>query len=242
MSLVLHRRAVPFNPALPGTIEAAWREALCGEDHWAPARGPLLVVSPHPDDEVMGAGGLMRMWASWGHRVTVVSVTDGEAAFPDWIDLNLRRQRELAKALVVLSPQPIRTVRLGIEDGRVATRIADLTRTLRALCRDKPTLIAPFEQDGHPDHEAVAQACLAVAEGEGVPIARYPIWAWHHALPSDFDGYRWGRFALDQATRAAKLEAIDCFASQLAPGGQRTPIVPAHVLEYFRRDFEAFLL
>jgi hypothetical protein len=33
-----------------------------------------------------------------------------------------------------------------------------------------------------------------------------------------------------------------CFTSQLAPGPPRAPIVPAHVVDYFRRDCEAFVL
>jgi hypothetical protein len=53
---------------------------------------------------------------------------------------------------------------------------------------------------------------------------------------------RIGRFVLDAATQAAKAEAVNCFTSQLAPGASRAPIVPAHVLNYFTRNFEAFLL
>jgi LmbE family N-acetylglucosaminyl deacetylase len=117
-----------------------------------------------------------------------------------------------------------------------------LIGSLRKLCASGPTLVAPFEADGHPDHEAVASACLAVASDLGLPIARYPIWAWHHAQPAAFAGSRWGRFALDARTQAAKCAAMNCFISQLNPGDSREPIVPAHVLEYFKRDYEAFLV
>jgi LmbE family N-acetylglucosaminyl deacetylase len=201
-----------------------------------------LIVSPHPDDEVLGAGGLIRIWSERGHRVVVLSVTDGEAAYPEWRGLDVVRRGELDQALTTLSSRPVRAVRLAIPDGSVRMRMRQLIGALRKLCESRPTLVAPFEADGHPDHEAVASACLTVADDLGLPIARYPIWAWHHAEPAAFAGNRWGRFALDAHTQAAKGAAINCFTSQLNPGDSREPIVPAHVLEYFKRDYEAFLV
>jgi LmbE family N-acetylglucosaminyl deacetylase len=238
----LFENAVAFNPAFPGTPEVIWQEALARQPPWAPRRGPLLVVSPHPDDEVLGAGGLMRMWCAWGQPVTVLSVTDGEAAYPDWQDLKDLRRAELAGALGVLSPKVIHTVRLGLTDGGGDANRAALEEALIATCDNRPTVIAPYERDGHPDHEATGKACLKIATALQLPIARYPIWAWHHRHPQDFKGTRFGRFALNRAAQVAKADAMDCFTSQLAPGPPRLPIVPTHVLDYFRRDFEAFLL
>ena len=233
---------VAFNPALPGTGHGHWLAALGGEALWSPQPGPLLIVSPHPDDEILGAGGLIRMWSERGHRVIVLSVTDGEAAYPEWRGLDRIRRGELDQALATLCSRPVRTVRLAIPDGGVRMNMTVLMGALRKLCESSSTLVAPFEADGHPDREAVAAACLAVADDLRRPIVRYPIWAWHHAQPANFVGGRWGRFALDAKTHAAKCAAMQCFASQLNPGDSRVPIVPAHVLEYFKRDYEAFLL
>jgi len=235
-------KSVDFNPAVPGTRDTEWLTALGGEASWSPHPGPLLIVSPHPDDEVLGAGGLIRMWSERGHRVVVLSVTDGEAAYPEWRGLDLIRRGELDQALATLSSRPVRAVRLALPDGRVRLNMTGLIGALRKLCESGPTLVAPFEADGHPDHEAAALACLAVADELGLPIVRYPIWAWHHALPGTFAGNRWGRFALDERTRVAKRAAMNCFASQLNPRDSHEPIVPGHVLEYFKRDYEAFLV
>jgi LmbE family N-acetylglucosaminyl deacetylase len=242
MSTAPLAEAVAFNPALPGTPEAEWRKALQAQPAWAPRRGPLLVVSPHPDDEVLGAGGLMRLWSALNLSVTLLSVTDGEAAFPGWQDLRRRRRVELDCALGVLSHRRIPVVRLGLTDGGGEANRPALHEALRALCDQRPTLIAPYEHDGHPDHEAAGHACLQIAHQHQLPIARYPIWAWHHSRPHEFADARWGRVVLDVATHGAKADAMDCFISQLAPEDSRIPIVPPHVLEYFKRDFEAFLL
>ena len=67
----------------PGTPESDWAA-------WAPAHPPLdltrchemIVVAPHPDDEVLGVGGLMSTAAAAGIRVSVVAVTDGGGSHP----------------------------------------------------------------------------------------------------------------------------------------------------------------
>ena len=43
----------------PKTPEERWLEMLEDRPEWTPQNGPLLVVSPHPDDEVLAAGGLV---------------------------------------------------------------------------------------------------------------------------------------------------------------------------------------
>lgn len=48
---------------------------------WPSARR-IVIVSPHPDDETFGAGGLMSAALDRGLNVEVMSVTNGEAAYP----------------------------------------------------------------------------------------------------------------------------------------------------------------
>jgi LmbE family N-acetylglucosaminyl deacetylase len=198
------------------------------------------VVSPHPDDEIFGAGGLIRTWCRLGYPVTVVSVTDGEAAYPDWLGLNHIRRRELVEALRLLCDVPVGAVRLGLPDGRVREHAGTLFAALSRLLSNEPTLIAPYEWDGHPDHDVTGAVCCELARLHGLPIARYPIWTWHHGDPDVLAGERIGRFMLSPAARRAKAAAMQAFASQLRPPA-RQPIVPGHVLPYFMRGFEAFL-
>ena len=76
----------------------------------------LLVVAPHPDDEVLGAGGLMQQVRAAGGTVRVVYLTNGDG-FPDGVQLEerggrpqpkdfrgygRRRQREARAALAAL--------------------------------------------------------------------------------------------------------------------------------------------
>jgi LmbE family N-acetylglucosaminyl deacetylase len=217
-----------------------WRAALDAVPSWLPATARLLVVSPHPDDEVLGAGGLIRHWTRARRPVTLLSITDGEAAYTDWPGLGLLRRSELQQALAILGGTRPLAVGLNIPDGRVQQHGEALRAALAALCDRDTTLIAPYEADGHPDHDAAGAVCREFAQTAGLAIARYPIWAWHHSTPAAMPA-RWGRFPLQPHTQRAKTAAVRCFRSQLRPD-QRAPIIPAHVLAYFSRPYEAFVL
>ena len=80
----------------------------------------LLVIAPHPDDEVLAAGGLMQQVHDAGGAVRVVYLTDGDG-FPegvrleerdrtltsgDFRDYGRRRQREARGALAALGLDP----------------------------------------------------------------------------------------------------------------------------------------
>ena len=91
----------------------------------------LLVVAPHPDDEVIGAGGLMQRVQAGGGKVHVVYLTDGEG-YPEGVELEehgktptagdfrdygRRREREARTALGALSPGDHATTFLSFPDG-----------------------------------------------------------------------------------------------------------------------------
>src|SRR5690606_13482681 len=67
----------------------------------------LVLLSPHPDDETLACGGLLRAAGAMGLDVQLVSVTDGEACYPGdpaWPPARLRqaRRREGAHAPAAL--------------------------------------------------------------------------------------------------------------------------------------------
>jgi LmbE family N-acetylglucosaminyl deacetylase len=230
-----------FEPARLGTPESSWETALFDLPILSLPASDVLIVSPHPDDEVLGAGGLIRTAARAGHKVTVLSVTDGEAAYPDWQGLDKIRRREVRDALSVLVPQTVATRHLSIPDGKVPANRATLFDAIDRLISRDTLLVAPYERDGHPDHDATGEVCCEIARIRGAMLWRYPIWIWHHGSPGHIAREAVGRFALDEATQEAKARAMSCFTSQLRPLG-RAPIVPSHVLRYFTRPFEVFLI
>ncbi len=229
-----------FDTSILGTPECYW--AVLESPAWSPPAGPLVVVAPHPDDETLGAGGLIHTWAVKHELpVVIVSVTDGEAACPEIPNLAAVRRGELAAELRELATRNIELVHLRLPDGRVSQHQEELATALGDITPDRATIVAPFEQDGHPDHDAVGRVARAVAESRDALLAQYPIWAWHRAIPAIFADRALGSFPLSPAAQRAKQQAIRSYRSQLSdrPGGA---IVPVHVLEYFARPYEVFVL
>jgi LmbE family N-acetylglucosaminyl deacetylase len=228
--------------ATDGTPEIYW--ASLEAPPWTPPAGPLVVLAPHPDDETLGAGGLMYTWATLHNfPVTIISVTDGETACPEIPELRAIRRRELDAARHDLARNGIEVEHLGLPDGQVEHYRRELIDSLLRLVPEDATIVAPFELDGHPDHYATGQVAWQLARQRHLTLAEYPIWAWHQATPAIFMDLRLGRFDLTPEAQEAKQRAIRRFESQLRnrPGGAG-PIIPPDVLEHFNRPYEMFVL
>lgn len=127
----------------------------------------LLVVAPHPDDEVLGCGGLLARLARAGAEVDVLVLTDGAAVEPEpapALDVVAARAAECRAAAARLGVAHVRF--LGLPDGHLSERRADLQVALTAvLAEARPQwLLAPSPLDHHADHRAAGHAARTAAE------------------------------------------------------------------------------
>lgn len=235
----------PANPIeAPGTSEADWCRWLptlrtcpvLSMQAWTSA----VVVAAHPDDEVLGAGGVISLLASAGTRLRLIAVTDGEASHPGQTDpaaLASRRARERTEALLALGAGEAEVVRLGLPDSGLSGREEDIASSLRNLLTGFDVCLAPWEGDVHADHEAVGRA----ARRAGWPTFFYPVWMWHWARPAE-QRVPWRqamRVLLPPAVAGRKRAAIDCFSSQLQPGPDGDgPVLAADFVSHFTREEE----
>ena len=196
---------------------------------------PIVLVAPHPDDEVFGAGALLRLVCGQGHRVQLVAVTDGEAAWGVQPAMTRRklvaaRLAERVDALHELGvADQVDVLRLGLPDGRVGDHERELEDCLvEAGAR---TVITTWRQDGHPDHEAAGRASAAAARRLGAELWEYVVWA--ELRGRLVDGHRLAMWSvpMDAVTRTAKARAARCFRSQLEPSPDGRPVVPPRLVE-----------
>lgn len=226
-----------------GTDEAAWRSMDAFPVLALDAHDPPLVVAPHPDDEILGVGGIMAILGA----ADVFAVTDGEAprtgSTPE--RLAALRHEETDAALDRLGVDPVLVHRLGQPDGGIDE--AALAAALGPLLWPGRWCFATWRGDGHPDHEAVGRAAATACARAGARLLEYPVWMWHWARPGDprVPWERARRIDLDADVRERKRAAVAEFRGRTGPAGPApadTPARPAAVLARFERPFETVLV
>lgn len=138
----------------------------------------LLGVWAHPDDEAYLSAALMARTVEEGGRVTLLTLTDGEAGFPDedprpTHERARHRRHELTSAMARIGVTDVRFV--GLPDGRLADVGGEsLVETIADVMHDViPDVVVTFGPDGitgHDDHVhnswAVTRAWLDVGVGD----------------------------------------------------------------------------
>ncbi|MET0385709.1 MAG: PIG-L family deacetylase [Polyangiales bacterium] len=237
-----------------GTSEADWitHTALPNLPTWQlPEAGRVVLFSPHPDDETLGAGGTLRLLVRAGIAVEVIAVSDGEAAYPEADGPARRvlgdlRQTEQRSALAALGVTDSQCHWWHLPDGGLSG-VPDLADRMLTVLRGAAYCLAPFRDDGHPDHDAVGRAAACACATAGVRLGEYPIWAWHWRRPDAFAALwaRGRRILLDDEARQRKHQALCQYVTQTegyARWGLERPVLPAAVLAHFSRSFETLLV
>jgi LmbE family N-acetylglucosaminyl deacetylase len=151
---------------------------------------PIIILSPHPDDESLGTGGLIALARRHDRNATVISLTDGSGshpnsrAFPRDRLISTRRS-ELAQAARILGLAPDRIIELGLPDTAAPKSGPDFERSVTRVLpiitsSGADSLFVTWEHDPHCDHEAAA--CLAREIRRLIPglkLWAYPVWGWH---------------------------------------------------------------
>ncbi|WP_293873382.1 MULTISPECIES: PIG-L family deacetylase [unclassified Sphingomonas] len=202
-----------------------------------------VVVAPHPDDEIIGAAGLIAALRRRGCRITVAIVSDGAASHPAsrrWPRARLvaERYRESRRALRRLGIAAGAVHCLGLPDGAVGGEVAGCTRALRRIVRSgagADLIVGPAAGDAHPDHQAVA-AALYCLRGGARRLA-YQVW------PPQALARGRARTVTMRGGSAAKRSLIRVHATQLGairddPTGFA---IARHELDAFSHPLEAFV-
>lgn len=230
---------VTFDAAQAGTSEQTWAADSRLGDRPTLFLGDadeVVVIAAHPDDETLGAGGLIAHCADVGVPVRVVCVTDGAASHAADPRTAQRRADELAAAVGHLHPDASIEM-LDFPDGQTSEHRAAIKRAVLSSLdvSEHAVLVAPWRGDGHRDHRIVGEIAAEVAGGR--LLLEYPIWMWHWGSPNQAD-IPWDRMVALSIEPAEKLRAIECFESQT--NGEQ-PVLRAEFLEHFRRTQEIFI-
>lgn len=179
----------------------------------------LLVVSAHPDDAEIGAGGLLLQLRKRGKSIVLADLTHGEAGTRGD---GATRDREAKAAAKMLGAK--RRI-LDFPDANLH-EAEGITESILQLIREfRPTvLLAPFPQDLHPDHAKVGECAKAAFFLAGVKKRSPGLAAFRpRRLIHSMHHHRFApSFVVDiSSVWEEKLRLIACYGSQLKPADKK---------------------
>jgi LmbE family N-acetylglucosaminyl deacetylase len=162
----------------------------------------ILHLSPHPDDEAIGAIATLLALRERGHRVINVACSLGRA------DERARREREVREACdragfeldALEPPLPISA------DDDLDSAQRRLTREVaqRVTAERVDLVVSPSPHDGHHGHEVVGRAIRDAVRATGVRWWMWGLWA-DLPRPTLYTGF--DRTLLDRAVRVLEAHA-----------------------------------
>jgi N-acetylglucosamine malate deacetylase 1 len=130
----------------------------------------ILVVSPHPDDETLGAGGTLLKMKLLGHPIFWLNITNIALRY-GWEQNKIdNRKLEIEKVIgaygvdefVNLDLEPVGLDKYPLSD--VISRISEVFKKLQP-----ETIIMPWKSDPHSDHKIVFNSVISASK-----TFRYP--------------------------------------------------------------------
>jgi len=180
----------------------------------------ILIIAPHPDDEVLGCGALMKKHANQGNKVYVLIMSRGTPRLytPEKIENVRNEAKEAHKILGVTETHFLDFHAPEMDD----VPLADVSRAIAEILSKLQinTLFIPHRGDIHNDHAVVFKAALVAAR----PVGNYTvkeIYAYETlsetewAAPFGDDAFIPNYFVNVSEQLPAKLEAMGCFKSQV---------------------------
>ena len=133
----------------------------------------VLVVSPHPDDETLGAGGTLIKLKKRGHNVYWLNITDMKLEYGWTKDKIAHRQAQIEKVKQYFGFDGFFNLQLPpaglkrIDEGEIIRRIREVFNEV------KPEwLMIPGNYDAHSDHHVVYNCCMACAKTFRAPYIK----------------------------------------------------------------------
>ena len=214
-----------------------------------PPGARVVLIAPHPGDEVVMCGGLLQLLDKLGHPVQLLSITDGSASHPGsrrWSAqrLSVFRPQESVEALrrLGLPLHHLQWIRGGFPDSALDEYETELTQFIARYLRPGDVLFSTWRNDGNVDHDAVGRASLLAAAQCQVPVYELAVRAWHWPAGEQarLPWHRARKIRLDTWAAARKSHATHAYASQLQgePALGIKPSLPRAILERMRQPYE----
>jgi LmbE family N-acetylglucosaminyl deacetylase len=199
----------------------------------------ILIIAPHPDDEVLGCGGIMKKYSEAGNHVNVLVVSRGAPKlYSDEKIKNVRKEARAAHHILGVKE----TIFLDFPAPELDTvSVSEISRAIAEVIKkyNIQTVYLPHRGDIHHDHRIVFNAGLVACR----PVGQYSVkeiygyetlseteWA----APYGDDAFIPTSFVNITEQIDSKLEAFKCFKSQIRPFPNSRSLETIEALAKFR--------
>lgn len=139
----------------------------------------VMVLAPHPDDDIIGCGGTLSLYHERGAEIVSVYMTDGRKGNAGYAEDELVaiRKDEAAKAAEVIGID--RLVFMENRDDELSVTdktVSELSGVIREFTPE--SVFLPFLLDDHPDHMATNRIFLSAVKSVTPPIRCYSYGVW----------------------------------------------------------------
>lgn len=185
-----------------------------------------VIIAPHPDDEVIGCGGLITRMVAEGNAPHVIILTGGEGSLGKDCDVNpekiVNARRGLTRKAIAELGLPIENIHeFNLGDGRIGDspeqQLEEIRECLASLNPD--TLLLPHWGEGWRDHVVVKSLFTDNLPG-GCEVWEYCVWMWYYNVWRGLDWRNAAVVRLTPGEQSKKNRAIDAYITPLSPCGR----------------------
>ena len=185
----------------------------------------VLIIAPHPDDEVMGCGGLIHRLCKRGIPPHVIILTGGGQSHAACCHLPEAAIKEERRAMASQITQKLGLPAdhlhlLDFPDGSISPCHEEMEPLRDLVAEIQPeTVFIPHHGEGWPDHLVCRELVETMPELESSTIYEYCVWLWYYNVWK-LDWKRGCLLRMTKAEHVAKCKAVEEYTVKPAPCGK----------------------
>lgn len=208
--------------------------------------GNVVILAPHPDDEVFGCGGFIAQQIAEGNAPHVIVLTGGGGSHRGCCstaesDIISARRKLTHKAMSALGLPESNIHELDFTDGHISEgNVAEKKKLEAVISEINPDVIlVPHHGEGWPDHVAARDLGIELA-GDDMAVYEYCVWMWYYRQ-KNLDWKNAYVLKMTEAEHQKKMDAIKTYHSALAPCGKPwVGVLPKLFVEANSTNLELF--
>lgn len=184
----------------------------------------ILLVAPHPDDEIIGCAGLIQQALKAGKKIDVVILTGGGKSHSNCCNIDedtlIEARRKLSRKAAQVVGLPLEHLHfLNYPDGSISYENKETERLKQLIEELSPEAIfIPHKGEGWSDHVEAGNV-IRKLKLSGIQLYEYCVWFWYYNV-WNIDWKNACVLKMNREEHQRKLKAMDAYITPLAPCGK----------------------